>query len=192
MVMDKPVNQTSFVDHIANRERKLARCEAAYSEHLKSFPREWFDYGKVDPLSKDPALTMPCSTCGRRPELDALGDRYQARCQCGASATPAKTAWLAKMHWNNSGHCTRPLWRELPYFWLSELDPDSGRERLRIMREHLELRASLAGLRRVSGQENVGGRFIQRLKAYHAWALYGLVLIKQQEPGSSNADGRVE
>lgn len=179
--------QTSREDHIANRARRLVQTERAYAEHLKSFPPDWFDYGEIDPLSRDDALVMACGSCGVKPEVKTDGERYQVVCSCGSWAEPARVVWQAKMNWNTSPYASSPDWRELPFFWLSDLDPEQARERLKILRDHLQLRADLMGLRRVSVQERVGGRFLQRLKAYRAWAMFGLVLMKQQEGRSEPA-----
>jgi hypothetical protein len=164
--------------HIA-REQRLAALQSRFEQHRLTFPAEWCDYGIRDPVHDAERLCNPCAQCGERPRLEGDGTTWTATCACGAQAPAAKMRWQAWLQWNRSPLSVDPPWRDLSFFFVSELDEDDARNKLARLREHLELRSNLEGARRVCGHR-VGSGYLQRLKAYHGWCCYAQELLKRQ------------
>lgn len=163
------------------RSARLLELEARFAAHSKRFPAEWCDYGPDDPVQDAGRWVNRCADCGAVPTLHADGTRFHATCCCGAQGLPAKMRWQAWLHWNRGPASAKPAWHSTPFFYLAGLDPTAARDKLRVLREHLELRANLEGTRRVIG-ESVSGLYLQRLKAYLGWCMYIQELLKQQAP----------
>lgn len=164
--------------HAAARLARLKDMQARYREDAATFPSDWLDYGEHDPLECDRWIN-PCASCGAVPQPRATDTLVVVRCQCGAEALGAKMRWQALMNWNKSPLAKHPPWRELPFFFLSDLDIAQARHKLARLRTHLELRANIAGTRRALGM-NAGSDFIQRLKAYLAWCHYAQSLVVRE------------
>lgn len=164
--------------HIA-REQRLAALQSRFEQHRLTFPAEWCDYGARDPVHDAERLCNRCAQCGESPRLVGDGVTWTATCDCGAQAPAAKMRWQAWLQWNRSPVSVDPSWRDLPFFFVAELDEDDARHKLARLREHLELRSNLEGARRVCGQR-VGSGYLQRLKAYHGWCCYAQELLKRQ------------
>lgn len=161
------------------REQRLDSLQRRFELHRESFPAEWCDYGSNDPLRDAGHLVNRCAGCGALPQLVGDGVTWTATCTCGAQAPSAKMRWQAWLQWNRSPLSVDPSWRDLPFFFVSELDEDEVRNKLARLREHLELRSNLEGARRVCGHR-VGSGYLQRLKAYHGWCCYAQELLKRQ------------
>lgn len=164
--------------HLA-REQRLASLQHRFDQHRQSFPHEWCDYGNDDPVHDAASHCNPCAACGGYPELAGNGSAWTATCACGAQAPSARMRWQTYVQWNRSPVSIDPSWRDLPFFFLSDLGEQDARHKLARLREHLELRANLEGARRVCGQR-VGSGYLQRLKAYHGWCCYAQELLKRQ------------
>lgn len=164
--------------HTAARQHRLATLNARYREDAATMPSDWLDYGEHDPLECD-RWVNPCIGCGAQPAPVATGTLVVVRCTCGAEALGAKMRWQAVMNWNKSPLAKHPHWRDLPFFFLSDLDIAAARHKLARLRTHLELRANIAGTRRALGM-SAGRDFIQRLKAYLAWCHYAQSLVVRE------------
>jgi hypothetical protein len=171
----------SFPSLHAAREQRLASLQQRFDQHRQTVPDEWCDYGTHDPVRDAWDHVNACATCGEEPELAGNGTTWMATCGCGAQAPAARMQWQALLQWNRSPASADPAWFELPFFHLDELDEGEAREKLALLRQHLELRANLEGARRVCG-DRVGSTYLQRLKAYHGWCCYAQELLKRQAP----------
>ncbi|MGH8463074.1 MAG: hypothetical protein ACRER5_02940 [Pseudomonas sp.] len=178
--LDHRIARASKPDLVIARTKRLADLEQRYSDHAKHFPTPWLDYGPEDPLEADQWIN-PCVECGRLPAPFATGTLVVVQCQCGAQAPGAHMRWQAIMNWNKSPLAKHPEWNAIPFFFLSDLDVEAARTKLQALREHLELRANLEGMRRVVGFR-VGGDYLQRLKAYLAWCHYAQSLLNRASP----------
>lgn len=183
--VDRAVVATAHPELVLARSRRLASLERRYREHAATFPREWLDYGADDPLECLRWIN-PCVACSSVPEPVAAGRVFVVRCACGAKALGARMRWQAILNWNKSPLAVHPPWDSLPFFFLGGLDLQAARAKLGALREHLELRANLAGMQRVMGL-GVGSRFLQRLKAYLGWCIYAQSLV-----GRAGADAEAQ
>src|SRR5919199_4366559 len=137
--MTPPASISSL--HVA-REQRLASLQQRFEQHRNSFPVDWCDYGADDPVADAEALANPCAQCGAQPQLAGDGSTWTASCACGAQAPAARMRWQAWLQWNRSPLSRDPSWRELPFFFLSDLNEDDARHKLARLREHLELRSN--------------------------------------------------
>jgi len=177
---DPGIKAASSTELVLARSKRLADLEKRYRAHAASFPSEWMDYGPHDPLQCDRWINA-CVACGNVPTPRATGTLVVVRCACGAEAAGAHMRWQAVMNWNKSPLAVHPSWDAIPFFFLSGMDPVSGRAKLGALREHLELRANVEGMRRIVGFR-VGSDYLQRLKAYLAWCHYAQGLLNRAHP----------
>jgi hypothetical protein len=142
---------------------------------------EWLDFGPDDPLEAERWIN-PCARCGRTPQLLFERQAHVVRCACGAAGTAGRLPAVAAINWNKSPASIHPDFRELPFFALRELDIDEARTKLVCVREYLEEQKRRCE-QRVRLREPVGHRYFQRIRAYLAWSIYALGLLKEVEPG---------
>lgn len=145
----------------------------------RPLPDDWLDYGPEDPLDCERWLN-PCAGCGQIPAMSFERAAHVVRCACGAVATAGKLPFQAVINWNKSPLSRHPSYQDLPFFYLQGLGIEEAREKLVRLREHLEIRKRVSEERQ-RRRQGIGHRYLQRLKAYLAWAIYGLGLVKEAE-----------
>ena len=142
----------------------------------------WLDFGPDDPLDADQWIN-PCARCGRVPALRFEGSAHVVRCACGAQATPGRLAFTAAFNWNKSEASVHPHYRDLPFFQLDTLGIGDARIKLVTIRDYLELQKRRCE-QEIRARRTVGHRYFQRIKAYLAWTIYALGLVKEAELGA--------
>ncbi|MFC0676764.1 hypothetical protein ACFFGH_02705 [Lysobacter korlensis] len=163
----------------------------AGSAPVRSRPRRididplWLDFGPDDPLEAERWLN-DCAACGASPSLVFEQQAHQVRCACGASATPGKLPFTAAFNWNKSPGSKHPPYQALPFFQLEALDIDDARVKLNTIRDYLveQKRHCESEIR---ARRDVGHRYFQRIKAYLAWSIYALGLVREQELAQQDA-----
>lgn len=148
-------------------------------EHEIDINPDWLDFGPDDPLEAERWLNA-CAECGAAPELRFEGQAHVVRCGCGAAGTAGRLAAIAATNWNKSPASIHPDYRELPFFALGDLGIAEAREKLVCVREYLEEQKRRCE-RRVRLRQPVGHRYFQRIRAYLAWSIYALGLVKEAE-----------
>lgn len=176
-----PTTYTPTHDQLMQgKHRRLLALEHRYAEHVKTFDSNDMDYGAHDPLECDRWINA-CAACNAAPHVAQESGLWVVTCPCGATTGGNHHRWRAIMTWNQSRHAAHPVWDQVPFFFLSGLDTEAGREKLQRLREHLDLRVGMEGLRFEVGLE-VGRNYLQRLKAYQAWCYYALALLNRAAP----------
>jgi hypothetical protein len=139
----------------------------------------WLDFGPDDPLEAEHWLN-DCAGCGAAPSLVYEQQAHQVRCACGASATPGKLPFTAAFNWNKAPTSLHPAYQALAFFQLEGLDIAEARSKLNTIRDYLveQKRHCESEIR---ARRNVGHRYFQRIKAYLAWSIYALGLVREQE-----------
>lgn len=160
--------------------RDLKELEARYTRHCDAFPTVWLDYGELDPTEPDESLLFLDAETGRRPTIHQ--SKMGATVQLGPEVVgTGSRPYEAIIAWNTSPAALRPDWRSLPFFFLAELTPLEAKLKLGRLRTHLEMRSRLYKMRRMGG-EDVGSRFLSRLKAYREWCELSQAILREQEP----------
>lgn len=149
---------------------------------------EWLDFGPDDPLEAERWINR-CAGCGELPALVFEGQAHLVRCSCGAAGTAGRLPAVAAVNWNKSPASVHPGYRELPFFGLHDLSIPAARAKLVTVREYLEEQKRRCE-QRIRLREPVGHRYFQRIRAYLAWSIYALGLVKEAEAalhGSASA-----
>lgn len=89
-------------------------------------------------------------------------------------------AAVAACNWNKSPLSLHPSYRDIPFFGLAGLDIDEARTKLVVIRDYLEEQKRRCELR-IRAREPVGHRYFQRMRAYLAWSIYALGLVREAE-----------
>lgn len=145
----------------------------------------WLDFGPDDPLEAERWLNE-CAGCGAAPSLVFEQQAHQVRCACGAGATPGKLPFTAAFNWNKAPVSKHPAYQALPFFQLDGLDIADARCKLNTIRDYLvEQKRHCEG--EIRARRNVGHRYFQRIKAYLAWSIYALGLVREQELARQDA-----
>lgn len=139
----------------------------------------WLDFGPDDPLEAEQWINA-CARCGATPQLRFESTAHVVRCGCGALGTPGRLAFTAAFNWNKSELSVHPDYRDLPFFQLGELGIEDARAKLVTVRDYLVLQKRRCEAE-VRARRTVGHRYFQRIKAYLAWSIYALGLVKEAE-----------
>lgn len=140
---------------------------------------DWLDFGPDDPLEAERWINR-CARCGELPELKFEGQGHVVRCVCGAAGATGRLPAVAAINWNKSSGSIHPDYRELPFFALRDLSVPAARAKLVSVREYLEEQKRRCE-QRIRQREPVGHRYFQRIRAYLAWSIYALGLVKEAE-----------
>lgn len=140
---------------------------------------EWLDFGPDDPLDAENWINA-CAACGRQPELRFEQTAHVVRCACGAAGTPGRLAAIAATNWNKSPLSSHPGYQDIPFFALAGLDIDEARTKLVVIRDYLVEQKRRCELR-IRAREPVGHRYFQRMRAYVAWSIYAMGLVREAE-----------
>lgn len=115
------------------------------------------------------------------PKLRMTGTSHVVHCECcGAKGTPGRLAFQAVINWNKAPISRHPHFTTIPFFGLAGLSCEDARQKLNLLRAHLEERKRTVELRVRSGV-GAGVRYEQRIRAYLAWAIYAQGLVKEAE-----------
>lgn len=174
----------SRIEHMHSSLREVARDERPGPRfHEIDIDPAWLDFGPDDgpddPLEADTWIN-PCAGCGATPELRFVGTAHAVQCGCGASGNPGKIPAIAAVNWNKSPASLHPSYRDLPFFQLADLEPPQARAKLILIREYLVEQKRRCEWR-IKTRQGVGHRYFQRIKAYLAWSIYALGLVREQE-----------
>lgn len=153
--------------------------QASVLGHEIDIDPDWLDFGPDDPLEAERWINR-CARCDALPELKFEGQAHVVRCACGAAGGAGRLPAVAAVNWNKSSASIHPDYRELPFFALHELSIPAARAKLVSVREYLEEQKRRCE-RRIRRREPVGHRYFQRIRAYLAWSIYGLGLVKEAE-----------
>lgn len=156
-----------------------ARQRSRIVAHEIDIHPDWIDFGPDDPLEAERWIN-PCARCGAAPSLVFEQAAHVVRCACGAAGNPGKLAAIAAVNWNKAPVSHHPSYRELPFFDLAPLDIVEARAKLVRIREYLVEQKHRCE-QRVRLREPVGHRYFQRMRAYLAWSIYALGLVKEAE-----------
>lgn len=148
-------------------------------EHEIDIDPDWLDFGPDDPLDAARWINA-CARCGAAPSLRLEGQAHVVRCACGNAGTAGRLASVAAINWNKSPASIHPDYRTLPFFSLDGLDVPAAREKLNTVREYL-VEQKRRCEQRIRLREPVGHRYFQRIRAYLAWSIYALGLVKEAE-----------
>lgn len=140
---------------------------------------EWLDFGPDDPLDADQWVNA-CARCDQAPKLVFADLRWQVRCACGQCGVAAQMATIAAINWNKSPLSRHPEYAELPFFALEGLSVGDARAKLIVLREYLEEQKRRCEAR-IRARQDCGHRYFQRIRAYLAWAIYALGLVREAE-----------
>ncbi len=140
---------------------------------------EWIDFGPDDPLEAERWINA-CASCGEVPSLRFEQTAHVVRCDCGVVGNAGKLASVAAINWNKSPASIHPSYRDLPFFDLSQLGIDEARAKLVRIRDYLVEQKHRCE-QRVRLRQPVGHRYFQRMRAYLAWSIYALGLVKEAE-----------
>lgn len=140
---------------------------------------DWTDFGPDDPLEAERWIN-PCASCGEQPALRFEATAHVVRCECGACGTPGRLAAVAAVNWNKAPVSLHPSYRDLPFFYLHDLDIVQARAKLVCIRDYL-VEQKRRCEQRVRLREPVGHRYFQRMRAYLAWSIYAQGLVKEAE-----------
>jgi hypothetical protein len=140
---------------------------------------DWLDFGPDDPLEAGRWINR-CARCECEPALVFEGQAHVVRCACGASGTAGRLPSVAAINWNKSPASIHPDYRELPFFALHDLDITDARAKLVCVRDYL-VEQKRRCEQRIRLREPVGHRYFQRIRAYLAWSIYALGLLKEAE-----------
>jgi hypothetical protein len=140
---------------------------------------DWLDFGPDDPLDAGRWINR-CARCEREPTLCFEGQAHVVRCACGATGTAGRLPSVAAINWNKSPASIHPDYRELPFFALHDLDIADARAKLVCVRDYL-VEQKRRCEQRIRLREPVGHRYFQRIRAYVAWSIYALGLVKEAE-----------
>lgn len=146
----------------------------------------WLDFGPDDPLEAERWLN-DCAGCGQPPSMVFEQQAHQVRCACGASATPGKLPFTAAFNWNKAPVSKHPDYQALPFFQLEGLEIAEARTKLNTIREYL-VEQKRHCEREIRARRDVGHRYFQRIKAYLAWSIYALGLVREHELAQQDAD----
>ena len=97
-----------------------------------------------------------------------------------ATGNPGRFPAIAAVNWNKSPASLHPSYRELPFFQLADLDPPQARAKLVLIRDYLVEQKRRCEWR-IRTHQGVGHRYFQRIRAYLAWSIYALGLVREQE-----------
>lgn len=158
-----------------NRPLRRARIV----EHEVDIDPDWLDFGPEDPLDAARWINR-CARCEATPELRFEGQAHVVRCACGNAGTAGRLASVAAINWNKSPASIHPDYRTLPFFALDGLDVPAAREKLNTVRDYL-VEQKRRCEQRIRLREPVGHRYFQRIRAYLAWSIYALGLVKEAE-----------
>jgi len=148
-------------------------------EHKYNISKKRF-YGNFDPLIETKDYINRCQ-CGGFPVLSRYKNRYYIYCPvCGYRSKGNRKAYLAILEYNKSPNSIHPSYRELPVFNLHNIPIKEARDLLKQIRQDLEIRKNIAGLRRQLKETTTNQKYIDRLKAFLAWCIYAQTLIKEQ------------
>jgi hypothetical protein len=162
------------------RKRQAIRAELRSQSHFEN--TDTVIYGKHDPFDVPLAL---CEDCDVAPELMRVSEdpvRWHTACPHCSRGPRETRPWphLAALAWNQINLSSQD-YRDLPLFWLDDLEPAAARVRMTGIRHDLELRKNLAGLERrlarPAGRRPPGKSYLRRLDAYLQWSILALRLI---------------
>ncbi|WP_189456296.1 hypothetical protein [Cognatilysobacter bugurensis] len=168
-------NVTTSTSPTSNRPLRQARIV----EHEIDIHPDWLDFGPEDPLDAGRWINR-CARCKAQPELRFEGQAHAVRCACGNAGTAGRLASVAAINWNKSPASIHPDYRTLPFFALDGLDVPAAREKLNTVRDYL-VEQKRRCEQRIRLREPVGHRYFQRIRAYLAWSIYALGLVKEAE-----------
>lgn len=166
--------------------RATAPCRIAHRDI--DIDPDWLDFGPDDPLDADNWIN-PCAACGREPRLRFEQTAHVVRCECGTTGTAGRLAAVAATNWNKSPLSVHPAYQDIPFFGLGGLDIDEARTRLVVIREYLVEQKRRCELR-IRAREPVGHRYFQRIRAYIAWSIYALGLVREAELATDGVAGQ--
>lgn len=140
---------------------------------------DWLDFGPDDPLEAEQWVNA-CASCAQVPKLTFADLRWQVRCACGQCGVAAQMAAIAAINWNKSPLSRHPDYATLPFFGLDGLSVGDARAKLIVLREYLEEQKRRCEAR-IRARQDCGHRYFQRIRAYLAWAIYALGLVREAE-----------
>jgi hypothetical protein len=165
------------------------------------------NYGEFDPIAETRNHINPC-ICGSggnlindTPALTQLRGaganafsvpRWFISCDhCRIKGPAARNSWQAILDWNRGHLSKKNSYKSLPLFGLKPLSIDQAHDRLISIRTDLELRIKEAKIKRndqtVPDKDKPGGRYVAKMRAYLAWAIYAQALLKiERNAGSSH------
>lgn len=148
-------------------------------EHEVDIHPGWLDFGPDDPLEADRWINA-CARCDAVPELRFEGQAHVVRCACGNAGAAGRLPSIAAINWNKSPASIHPGYGTLPFFALDGLTVPAAREKLNTVREYL-VEQKRRCEQRIRLREPVGHRYFQRIRAYLAWSIYALGLVREAE-----------
>lgn len=159
------------------------------------------NYGEFDPIAQTRDYINLCN-CGKpgvlvndipapiprrvKPIVEPLAPYWHVYCQsCQVDGPATRNHWQAILDWNRGPLSKKPPYGDLPLFGLGLLTPEQALTRLNSIRLDLELRIKEARHKRydktIPDKDKPGGRYVAKMRAYLAWAIYAQMLLKIEE-----------
>ncbi len=149
-----------------------------------TLPRDWLDYGEIDPLENPAQLLHPCRRCGAMPGLCAGPPNAYGRattlavCACGKAGPTSDQGFGAVLAWNMRPQLAMaPNYPQLPFFFLAELSPVDALLKLQVIKRHLVSRIDVSK-RRVDSGISSGKPYRHRLQAYMGWCIHSMKCVE--------------
>jgi hypothetical protein len=159
------------------------------------------NYGEFDPIAQTRDHINLCH-CGKpgvlandapsptprraTPAVEPSASYWYVYCQsCQTNGPATRNNWQAILDWNRGPLSKKPSYGDLPLFGLAPLTPEEALARLNSIRLDLELRIKEARHKRddktIPEKDKPGGRYVARMRAYLAWAIYAQTLLKLEK-----------